>query len=64
MGRRSPESDLPHMHLWGNSVYVDICLIVEFLFSDTSDGKKEKNKTRKKCILDSLQKVLINKKSL
>ena len=55
MGRRSPQSDLPHMYLWmDETVYKLICLIVEVLFSDTSDGKKEENKMRRQCILDSL----------
>ena len=50
MGRRSPESDLPHMYLWMDET---VCLIVEFLFSDTSDEKEVENKTRRQCISDS-----------
>ena len=56
MGRRSPESDLPHMYIWmDETVYMWIyVLIVQFLISDTSDGKKVETKMRRQSILDSL----------
>ena len=36
------------------SVWVDICLIVGFLISDTSDGEKVKSNQEDNAFLDSL----------
>ena len=36
------------------SVYVDLCLIVGYLFSDASDGWKVENQMRRQYIFDSL----------
>ena len=53
MDRRSPESDLPYMYLW-MSEPVEICLIVEFLISDTSDGEKVEIKCEDNAFFDSM----------